>query len=84
MRIAIIAGDKRGKSGVPVYAQAASAVSGKLNSTADGFPSISSYIDAYKNAQLYDKVLLMDEAVLSEQVTLVSDSVLESLKVLAK
>ena len=67
MRIAIIAGDKRGKSGVPVYAQAASVVSGKLNSTADGFPSISSYIDAYKNAQLYDKVLLMDEAVLSEQ-----------------
>ena len=67
MRIAIIAGDKRSKSGVPVYAQAASAVSGKLNSTADGFPSISSYIDAYKNAQLYDKVLLMDEAVLSEQ-----------------
>lgn len=52
MRIAIIAGDKRGKSGVPVYAQAASVVSGKLNSTADGFPSISSYIDAYKNAQL--------------------------------
>lgn len=67
MRIAIIAGDKRGKSGMPVYAQAASVVSGKLNSTADGFPSISSYIDAYKNAQLYDKVLLMDEAVLSEQ-----------------
>ena len=67
MRIAIIAGDKRDKSGVPVYAQAASVVSGKLNSTADGFPSISSYIDAYKNAQLYDKVLLMDEAVLSEQ-----------------
>lgn len=67
MRIAIIAGDKRGESGVPVYAQAASVVSGKLNSTADGFPSISSYIDAYKNAQLYDKVLLMDEAVLSEQ-----------------
>lgn len=67
MRIAIIAGDKRGESGVPVYAQAASVVSGKLNSTADGFPSISSYIDAYKSAQLYDKVLLMDEAVLSEQ-----------------